>query len=176
MKEPENYPSEDLPDELLEQAAEWFFRLQSSEGGGTTRAAHQAWLNADPQHARAFDEIRRLWEATAAPAAAVAVEAAAKRRPSQRQPLQVHHSHGRRWLRLAAAAAVVAGFAFSSAPTEISLRLSADHLAPLWERDHVMLDDGSAVDLDAGAAISIDFGARERRVALLRGRAWFDVS
>ena len=73
-----------------------------------------------------------------------------------------------------AAAALAACLALYFAPV-LKLRLQADHMTSVAELSDVTLEDGSVVHLDAGSAIAIRYGATRREVALLAGRAFFDV-
>ena len=71
--------------------------------------------------------------------------------------------------------AAAAALAMLVAWPEAWLRLQADHRSGHVVQD-VRLPDGSRAVLDADSAIAVQFDARVRRVDLLRGRAWFDVS
>jgi transmembrane sensor len=73
-----------------------------------------------------------------------------------------------------AVAALAACLALYFAPV-LKLRLQADHMTSVAELSRVSLEDGSVVHLDAGSAIAIRYGATRREVALLAGRAFFDV-
>jgi transmembrane sensor len=70
--------------------------------------------------------------------------------------------------------AVVAGGVWLERP-HLFQDLSADHVTARGERRLVALPDGSTALLEADSAISLDYGAGERRVALLRGAAFFAV-
>ena len=54
------------------------------------------------------------------------------------------------------------------------LQLRADHRSGITIA-HLQLPDGSRAVLDADSAIALHFDAGQRRVELLRGRAWFEV-
>lgn len=55
------------------------------------------------------------------------------------------------------------------------LWLAADHRTGTAELRKVVLDDGSVVSLDAASAIAVRYVASRREVALLAGRAFFEV-
>jgi transmembrane sensor len=54
--------------------------------------------------------------------------------------------------------------------------LLADHATGVSERRKVSFDDGSNVELASASSLSLDFSARERRVVLHAGEAFFDVA
>lgn len=58
---------------------------------------------------------------------------------------------------------------------DVALRFQADAIAGRGEIRTVALPDGSKAMLDSEAAIDIAYSDGERRVRLLRGKAWFDV-
>ncbi len=58
----------------------------------------------------------------------------------------------------------------------IQRHLEADRLTGVAELNDVVLPDGSMVNLDAASAIAVDFSGSERRVVLLAGQAFFQVS
>lgn len=73
-----------------------------------------------------------------------------------------------------AASALAAAFLALLMAPEAMLRLEADHRTAANVSEY-SLPDGSTAWLDAGSAIRVDFGARERRIRLLRGNAFFTV-
>ena len=88
------------PEDAQRQARQWLLRLQDRDGEAWL-AAFQAWLAADPQHARAYAEVDALWQASAAPAQRLAAEEgdalnaylAQMGRPATRRA----HGNHRRW-------------------------------------------------------------------------------
>lgn len=59
---------------------------------------------------------------------------------------------------------------------EIIVHLRADHITATGTIKTVTLADGSRMVLDSQSAIAIAYDGTERRLELLRGRAWFDVA
>ncbi|MGE6331887.1 FecR family protein [Stenotrophomonas sp. NPDC077659] len=150
-------------DPVAEQARAWVVFLASGEHSDAGMQAFEHWL-AQPAHRRAFEHERRLWRSLGpsplAPATAVASSPAAGR-PRRRN------------LRWAAAAAAVV--ALLVAWPDAWLRLQADHRSN-HHVQVVQLPDGSRAVLDADSAIAVRFDAHARRIQLLRGRAWFEVT
>lgn len=157
--QPERQAAKDAASDITMAATDWFVRLREDRGASTV-AAFRAWREADPAHARAYDEIARMWAAPELRLASAPVAAMAR---------------SRRWPRLLAAAAVAAAlFAAMEAP-RIELWLRSDHLTVAGERLDRTLPDGSRVTLNTATAIATDFSGPERRVRLLQGEAFFDV-
>jgi transmembrane sensor len=163
-----------------EQAAlGWFVRLRGAVTA-EDRRDFAAWLGADAGSRGAFAEAEALWRRTDAAAARLAGEEA----PALRQLLaKMDATRERRgWLprlrpALAMAAlvlAVVAGGIWLERP-HLFQDLVADHVTGRGERRLVALPDGSTALLEADSAIRLDYVAGERRVALLRGAAFFSV-
>lgn len=152
-----------LSNAAMDQALTWLVEL---EGADATRLARfQEWLNADPEHARAFDKARTLWNSQPVQHAAESI--AQPRKPSAWQRVRAQ------WKLLATAAVLLLGlFSFSNLP----LRLQADHLTIVGERQRLELADGSKVLLNTDSAFSSQVGEQRRSARLLQGEAFFDVS
>ncbi|MBF8648506.1 FecR family protein [Pseudomonas pudica] len=159
-------------------ALQWLSRIneqpEQAEGAGFKR-----WLLADPGHREAYAQAQLLWQNSAIPAARLAAEEQASlqryldamARPPARHP----------WLQRAAALAVAAclvlavGVAGGWHPGLWLQDLQADYSSADQVRQ-VTLPDQSQVMLDAGSAIAVDFAQGERRVRLLHGAAFFQVT
>ncbi|RMS88030.1 putative Regulatory protein [Pseudomonas savastanoi] len=152
-----------LSNAAMDQALTWLVEL---EGADATRLARfQEWLNADPEHARAFDKARTLWNSQPVQHAAESIAQPRKSSAWQRVRAQ--------WKPLATAAVLLLGlFSFSNLP----LRLQADHLTIVGERQRLELADGSKVLLNTDSAFSSQVGEQRRSARLLQGEAFFDVS
>lgn len=179
-----------MPDDIddpslpLEQALDWFIRLQAEESGEECRQACAAWCAADPRNARAWALAQGLWasplftdalSATAVPATAPAPPVvtrvpAARVSPSRRVP-------PRRAMAWAAALLLAVGLGWAS---DLPLRLRADHRTATGAQERVVLADGSRVLMDTGTALATDVSGAgagaERRTRLLRGAAFFEVT
>lgn len=137
-----------------EEAALWVARLQSSDATEADRAACAAWRARDPAHDAAYAELAALWGTLGA--------------------VRLHS--GRRRRAAAASAALLAlALGLPAAPDALT-RLRADAVAPVGTIARLTLPDGSRLDLDSGAAVALDFVGAERRVEILRGRAFAEVA
>ncbi|MDE1165122.1 MAG: FecR domain-containing protein [Pseudomonas sp.] len=147
----------------MDQALDWLIRLDCA-----SEADHQAfdaWLAAAPAHAEAFAQANAVWNGLAVSQAAHALDK--KRRPAWLRTLRPH------WKPLASAAVLLIGlFSFSNLP----LRLQADHLTVVGERQRLQLEDGSQVLLNTNSAFSSHIDDQQRSARLYQGEAFFEVA
>lgn len=145
-----------LPRQLLAEAAERMLAVRTAPEDAALDALTRAWIDADDLHRRAWTLAERAWiasgEAIAAPPRAV--------------------NRNRVLVRVAAVAACLVA---AVASPRIVDTLRADALTRSGEIARSTLADGSEVTLAGASAIDARFGADARRVALLRGAAYFDV-
>ena len=149
-------------------AAEWLVRLQAPDLDEAEAVAFDAWLNAHPVNAAAYDAALAVM--LEVEAASDRIAGALKAAPTRR-PLVAR----RGWLvagGLAAAATIVLAvtpFGAFEAATQTYATAKGEHRS-------VKLADGSAVDMNAGSRLSVRLGAHDRRVVLAEGEAVFDVA
>ncbi|MBN2971038.1 FecR domain-containing protein [Roseomonas aeriglobus] len=154
-----------MSEDIEQRAAEWH---AAQAGEDMDWDGFTAWLEADPRHRAAYDEValldaridrsRDLLRSLTAPAAEVAPRSS------------------RRWLGWgsAAAAAVAAAAVFTwQTPAPDAGPRYADHRAPAGEGRAVQLADGSSIALDPGSLIRVST-ARSDPI-LLQGRAVFTI-
>jgi transmembrane sensor len=154
-----------------DQALRWFAALRDDGADEGEWLAFQDWLEADPEHARQYDAVQRLWldleDAAGAPGivAPVPVPAARRRPPAGRV------SARRRLvpvLALAASLVLAAGLWINlSARPQSFVTTDADRI--------VILRDGSSVHLNRHSRMSVQMTAGQRTVTLDEGEAAFDV-
>ncbi|MBD9480142.1 FecR domain-containing protein [Pseudoxanthomonas sp. PXM02] len=187
-------------EQALQEAAEWLLRLSEHDLQDADIDAWNAWMEASPLHAQAFEDVHLLWDAAAdvrseevvaARQAHVASDADATRdaassppgvtdasfRPrSTTVPSRRPRSRARRWVAVAASVAVLAmmvGLWKHEAPrAPAELHLVAETGAPR----KMTLPDGSRLDLDAGSEVVVQFSSQRRQVELVRGQAYFSVA
>lgn len=157
-----NGQRQDIPDEILETASDWLFRLQAEPKNARLRSGLAGWVAADARHSRAWEAARQAWAATGmVPPAFVAPVAAAQRRPCR--PLA------------RIAMAVAAGIAALALLPGLALNLQADYRTATAQNRAIDLADGSTLTLAADSAVNTDFSDPVRAVRLLRGEAHFQV-
>ncbi|MFO2462554.1 FecR domain-containing protein [Pseudomonas sp. 15FMM2] len=167
MTDPNKLHPHELAHEVLQhtamnQALDWLIALQCPAPG--QQAEFQAWLAADPAHAQAFAKAQAAWGGAPVHSAAAALNA--PRKPRAWRRMKPH------WKPLATAAVLLLGlFSFSNLP----VRLQADHLTVVGERQRVQLDDGSKVLLNTNSAFSSTINDQQRVARLYQGEAFFEV-
>lgn len=170
---------------IAEEAAHWY--LDQREGlDADAQQAFLAWLQCAPAHREEYLAIARLHGDLKAVAAQETASAAQLRAgltgeravvmlPARGAAQRARRQPRRRLRWLATAAVVLAvgvvalGSWFERAPA--GAVFAADDGQPR----QLALPDGTVVQLDRGSAIAVRFDARRRDIALLRGRALFDV-
>jgi hypothetical protein len=160
--------------EQSQAALGWLMRIQQQPEQAES-AAFKRWLLQAPAHRQAYAEAQALWRQTEAPAARLAAEEQAGLQQyleAMRRPARKPH-----WQRFAVAACLVLalGGVAGWQPQHWLQDLRADYTSAEQVRQ-VTLADGSQLTLDAGTAIGVDFDQGERRVRLLRGAAFFQVT
>ena len=149
-------------------AAEWLVRLQAPDLDEAEAVAFDAWLNAHPANAAAYD---------AALAVMLEVEAASDRIASalKATPARRPMASRRGWL-LAGGLAAAATIALAVTPFSAFETATQTFVTAKGEHRSVKLADGSVIDLNAGSRLSARLGAHDRRVVMPEGEAVFDVA
>lgn len=181
----------DLPDALLEDAAIWEARLRDGDRAGVAQkqvltADFNAWLAADARHRQAFEEMRNLWGALEVPVAEALSElplssdpARQGVPPSSRADRPEVRPRRRPYLypRLAIAASLLLAMLLGIGwQQDWPTQWQSDYVTPVGEQAAIDMDDGSRITLNTHSALAKGYTAEQRRVRLLRGEAWFDVS
>lgn len=146
-----------IDDECFTEAVRWHARLRDADDD--LRAAHAAWLAADPRHVRAMAEVESLDERLEVPVRALAHLPRPRRLP-------------RRRLAFAAAAACV----LLTSIVTLHQRDAHDAVTAVGETRDVPLPDGTHVTLNTDSAIDVDIDGDRRHVRLVRGEAFFRVA
>ncbi len=166
MKPPEANEPADQPDAALKAAAQAWV-LQHDRGLAPAESeAFDAWLEADPRHAEAWEQSSGIWgQLDLLGATDPALLAAAQPRRNWAG-----------WLTGAAAAAALAVAYFGWwAPARTAPDPGSAVIATAAPR-MMQLADGTTVFLKAGSELVERFTNTERRVLLVRGEALFDVA
>lgn len=151
------------PANAMDQALDWLIVL-GSPSKEQTRQFHD-WLAADPLHAEAFAKAQAIWDGPLVTQCAQSLAA----QPAKVSVLSRLRPH---WKPLATAAVLILGlFSFSNLP----MRLQADHLTVVGERQRLQLEDGSKVLLNTNSAFSSTINDQQRVARLYQGEAFFEV-
>jgi transmembrane sensor len=163
-------------------AADWLVRLQSTAVSIEDTLAWQAWLRADPTHARAFarlEEISQVLRDVPAPSAVSARQFARDRYDASvpikdwKQPAAPQ----RVALAAAVALAVAASFAiFLSVAFWKTPPPGNSFTTLVGETRNVALADGSNITLGGDTRIEVMLSDKERNIELRKGEALFVVA
>lgn len=147
----------------MDQALDWLIVL-GSPSEEQTRQFHE-WMAASPLHAEAFTKAQAIWDG---PQVVQCAQHLAALPPNVSVPSRLRPH----WKPLATAAVLILGlFSFSNLP----LRLQADHLTVVGERQRLQLEDGSKVLLNTNSAFSSTINDQQRVARLYQGEAFFEV-
>jgi len=148
----------------MDQALDWLIVLDSPSEQ-QSREFHD-WLAADPRNAEAFAKAQAIWDGPQVAQAALGLSTT-QRKVSKPGRLRPH------WKPLAMAAVLILGlFSFSNLP----MRIQADHLTVVGERQRLQLEDGSKVLLNTNSAFSSTINDQQRIARLYQGEAYFEVA
>jgi transmembrane sensor len=157
-----------------EEAVAWFVLLRDEAATAEDRARFDAWLQADPRHCAAWQEVEALWRGMDCLQPRPETLPGPGSRASARR-----HRPATRWRQLAAAAVLllaVAAGTWLALPQGYAVALLADHRTATAELKTLKLPDGSTVALGPTSALSVAFDGAARRVVLHRGQGYFSVT
>lgn len=138
----------------LQAAVQWYLLLHDAEVSAEQRGEWQCWLDASPEHARAWARIERLQQQLHGVPRDVAMPVLSSLGIQRRQGLKLA-------LLLAAGAASFGGYRASP--------YSVDFATRTGERRQVTLADGSSLELNTDTRVDIVFDEHERVIHLRQG-------
>jgi transmembrane sensor len=159
--------------QAFREATDWFILLQEESEDHDLRRRFDAWRTASPQNAEAWAATQR----TADVATSMTPQHADEWMPSVTR--QRTRRDGPRWSRRrigVSLAAMAAAASVALAAPSMLVRLESDHATGTAEVRTLKLPDGSRVTLAPQSAIALAFARGERRVRLLDGEAFFEVT
>jgi transmembrane sensor len=172
-----------LNEQVLRDAARWCSRLTAHDCTDRDRADFARWHLRDPAHGKAYAAARHLSQrvtdlaATDARLQAMADKALADGRTGHADPTRWQAARRAAIPLGLAAGLALFSFGIRSPRTVDQVRVApTSYVTAAGEQRTVTLADGSTVTLDAASHIQVSLSAKERRVALLEGRALFEVA
>lgn len=183
--------------DTITKACEWFARQQSDIRPIEESEQRTAWLNADPSHRAAYDELEELWALTAQYAdrpEVLALRNSARQsfdalKPAQEATTKTGHPHRHnpganrakwvtplKWLAPVAVAACLALFLLNTGVVDDLMRPPEAHETSVGESRNITLADGTTMTLDTYTRALVNFDNTARRVLLQRGQARFDIA
>lgn len=170
---------EDIPDVIMADAAHWLALLDSDRCHAADRLGFARWLDEDPRHRWAFEELSEVWARlrTLKDVGPAMDHPAVARLPTARLPGECCPGMERPrprsdWSVLVVAMIVtLAGLVHlvTKSPTQSFETQAGDFRV-------VELADGSSVELNALTSVEIRYTGRQREVVLTRGEAVFHVA
>lgn len=165
----------DLGD-VYDAAATWHERKAAPGWSAIDDLALTAWLEADPVHAQAFEDMEEVVGLVdAAAAGGLDLEMARARHALRGGAVQ----RRRRAIGLVAASLIGAAVLVGGAGLGwrmVQTPATVTYAAAPGRAMNIVLADGSRVALDSGAEVRAAIGRRSRELTLTRGRAFFDVA
>jgi transmembrane sensor len=148
-------------DKLFGEALDLVIRLQNDPENPVARELVRTWLSRGPQHEEIWAEVVEIHGL------------AGKAMSDSRKAGQTSNLSRRGFLAGGATLAVGAAALYGPGMLE---RLGADFTTATAELQNIALPDGSRAVLGPSSAIALDFSPSQRKVTLLDGMAFFDVS
>ncbi len=149
-------------EEVRAEAAAWIAQLHDEQRDPDLEARVHGWLGESEEHRRAFNRMTQVWERTS--------------------QIQMRAQGDI----VTARAGVRSRFTPRVVTLAATLVLAAIILVYYWRNDAVvtevgqqqvrLLPDGTRVVLNTDTRIQVNYDEHARRVRLVRGEAWFDVS
>jgi len=145
-----SHTSSGIDQSLAEAAATWFVRLKEGTADPRRQAEFQRWLNASERHGQEFARFQRLWGALEDP------------RPRGR--------------RLGARSTVVALLAVALGLAWRLPLVDLEQTTPVGTQAHLVLADGSAIDLDGQTTLRVEQSLLKRRLTVVKGQVFIRVA
>lgn len=158
------------------RASEWLVLLESGDANDDDRAQFAEWLAADPSHAAAYAGLNDTWARLTAMRGRArdmrGLESGPDATPGLGRAVRPKR-HRRAAVAAAAAtltAVVLGGILFLPGDSQVFFETE------VGERRTVSLADGSTVELNTDTELRVEITDERRRIALLRGEAFFEVA
>lgn len=165
--------------DIERQAADWFALLQGGAATADDRRALEAWKRADERHAEAYEGMVELWKDAGELDELRELALSSDFGREGATPLHAIKRQARRLLAprtLAFGVVALAASVFvAAAVLEPAWLLPNQYATSVAETRLIDLPDGSTVELGPTSRIEVAYSAAERRVALRRGEAFFEV-
>ncbi len=166
MTEPPDSSSQVIP----QQAALWLARRHSGAWTRGDRLELETWLNADPSHRRAYEQLTWMWgDLDGIKTGIDDLRHAARRYRAVRGVRLV-------WRRFAVPGLAVFLLLAAATAHWHWIGIATRHVTAIGEMQDITLADGSNLRLNTDSEIKVRIGANRREVELQRGEALFTVA
>ena len=153
---PTEPPSPHIPPHVARAAVRWLLELDGGSEGA--RRQWQAWLAADPLHARAWQRIAEVDGQLRSVSTPLALQTLADTGLARRHAV-----------RLAILLTAGAGGLLAARQTGTWQQMAADHSTATGERRETVLADGTRLLLNTASAVDVRYTAAERLIVLRAG-------
>lgn len=170
----DDWVGRNIPEVVLNDAAAWMALLDSERCNPADRVAFARWLDEDPCHQWAFEELSEVWARLHTLVDVPAVMAVSNVVPLRTGPataVNAKPAPRSDWTALVASVLVMLGVVvhvMSGKPMEV-------HSNPLGSTSRVTLADGSSMNLDARSEVHVRIDGDSRYIELASGEAFLDV-
>jgi transmembrane sensor len=142
---------------IVEAAATWYVQFQSEPPTDRQRQAWQRWLDSDPAHRLAWEQMEQMQR-----------HLGALPREASRRALSTGQQR-RQVLKLLALIAATGYLGWSVEDRISPSALWADHRTAVGEHRAIELADGTRIELNTDTAVDIRFDPQQRLIELLQG-------
>ncbi|MFW1665383.1 FecR domain-containing protein [Acinetobacter ursingii] len=166
---PEN-PSH-IPNEISQQATEWYVRLQADDVNEQEFIEFQVWLQQDQRHQQAWLCLEQFGFSLANikhPLLHQAIIAVDQKNKS----LSQYGLKSFIWLLILGTS--MFGL-YKADQRQLLQQWQADYKTKVGEQKQINLDDGSQIILNTNTAINIDYSASKRKIELIKGEIQIEV-
>jgi len=148
-------PADTHDDQLSEQVAAWFLRMQESDCSAEDHRVFEAWLAESEIHRTEYQQYVSLWQ-------------------SLDQLGDVPQQASRKGHRTAVAIVALLAIMFGS--VQWYRGLGETIVTAIGEHRHIVLADGTGLDLNTNSKVRVKFSEESRRITLIRGEAQVNVA
>ena len=165
-----------VSDEIAGAAASWVAQVHDPTRGPEIEERLRAWLQVSEDHRRAFRRMEDAWERAGEIRLRAPSEAPSARRPARfiRRPGVL--TRGPRPAAAAVAAAAVTAAAVVAAVVLVRGWRGDSTVTGVGQQQTRVLSDGTRVLLNTDTRIEVSYDEHARRVRLVHGEAWLNVS
>jgi len=173
-----DWVAQEIPQPITDDAARWMALLDSERCNEVDRLAFARWLDEDPRHRWAFQDLSEVWAQlrTLGEVRPMMDEARVRRLPSSRPTAAPVAAAARRprkeWSTILASVFAIVGLlihlGFNAQAQQFSTGTA--------EVRNVLLPDGSTVELNARTSLTVEMDKTQRQVRLDAGDAVFHVA
>lgn len=147
--------AESKEEALAEEVAAWFLRMQERDCSEEERRVFEAWLAASETHRAEYRQYEALWQN-------LDQLGSVPKRPLRRK--------------VGAVFSIVAALAVTLGAAQWYAGLGETISTAVGERRHVVLADGTAVDMNTGSKIRVKMSDGLRKITLVQGEVLLGVA